>query len=282
MAMADLVMPRLPDQHTTPFYQAAAPSLPPAYQPHHAYNNPQISPLSTSNSTSPTSPKAYHTRQLRPMYMPAVLRPTEFPSKSSTAKQSPSAETEDDDDKALRSSNSFISLAGLSALGRLSRRSTGDSGKCMGGDWNLDLFPKVNALPKRDHWKPDQEATVCDEPTCKRYFSYFIRRHHCRRCGNIFCDWHSSYEIPLDEHANYNPRGTPSRACAHCYAEFKTWRSRTNSQASSDTSTQNGHGSATTPTSPIVASPTACGKNGAPKVPDAALSVPRDWNWSTF
>ena len=176
MAMADLVMPRLPDQHTTPFYQGPAPALPPAYQPH-AYT-PQISPLSTSNSASPTSPKAYHTRQVRPLYMPAVLRPTEFPSKPSSAKQSPAAEGEEDDDKVLRSSNSFISLAGLSALGRLSRRSTGDSGKCMGGDWNLDLFPKVHSLPKRDHWKVRAVHTspaVLDTITlCCRLFSAVI------------------------------------------------------------------------------------------------------------
>ncbi|KAJ9154957.1 Vacuolar segregation protein pep7 [Pleurostoma richardsiae] len=287
MAMADLVMPRLPDQqHQHAFYQPPLHTQQP-YQPP-AHYHPQISPMSTnSNNVSPTSPKTYHTRQVRPLYMPAVLRPTEFPSKAPP--KSPGLTDEDAADKALRSTGSFASLSGLSMLGRLSRKSTGDSGKFVDGDWNLDLFPKVTGLPSRDHWKPDSESTVCDEATCKRHFSYFVRRHHCRRCGNIFCDWHSSYEIPLDERADYNPRGAPSRACAHCFSEFKSWRSRTNSQASSDASSagsaRRGDANAAngtdtpTPASPITATP---GSSPSAQRTEVAMSVPRDWNWSTF
>lgn len=110
---------------------------------------PQISPLSTSNNASPTSPKPYHRQRLRPLYMPAVLRPTEHPSKNITGRKSEAQ----DDDSQLSSNNSFISLSGLGALSRLSRRTTGDSGKWVEDEWNLDLFPKPTAQPTRQHWK---------------------------------------------------------------------------------------------------------------------------------
>ncbi len=145
---------------------------------------------------------------------------------------------------------------------------------------------------------------MCDEPTCKKTFNYFTRRHHCRRCGNIFCDFHSAFEVPLDENANYNPRGAPSRACAYCFREFKTWRSRTNSSDISRTASDDtmqgaagkggvggvgigaaGRKAMTAPTSPVMALVARAGAPGTPtvaKVLDVAQSVPGDWNWSTF
>lgn len=302
--------------------------------------NPQISPLSTSNNGSPNSPQAninYHGNRVRPMYMPAVLRPNEHPSRevpagamdnnSAVGDDSEDGDTLDDDETAsrrsggMRSSGSFISLPGLPGLGafgigRLSRRSTNDSGKCISDNWNLDLFPEVNGLPSRSHWKPDTESAMCDEPTCKKSFNYFTRRHHCRKCGNIFCDFHSGFEVPLDEKAAFNPRGTANRACAYCYREFRTWRQRTNSSDMSSTSSGSttpgnaaapqtpqssaklrGAGkcseivnafnkkSATAPTSPVMTMAARIGGPGTPtmaKAPDVAQSVPGDWNWSTF
>ncbi|KAI1502717.1 hypothetical protein F5X99DRAFT_150107 [Biscogniauxia marginata] len=276
----DFIMPRLLEQHQPhylPHHQPPSQIQSPTYLPQSAqgYQSQQVSPLSTSNNGSPTSPKSYHRQRLRPLYMPAVLRPTQHPSKNTPTKKSEGQE----DDSPLGLNGSFISLAGLSALGRLGRRSTGDSGKCMDGDWNLDLFPKPTAQPTRRHWKPDTEATICDEPSCMRHFNYWTRRHHCRRCGNIFCDSHSASDIPLDQDANYNPRGTSSRACSHCYLEFKEWRSRTNSQSSEDSHVI--QGVRTTPASPTVSTPVGM-KGALLQHQEVAMSVPRDWNWSTF
>jgi len=142
--------------------------------------------------------------------------------------------------------------------------------------------------------QPDHESTICDDATCKSSFTILNRRHHCRRCGNIFCGEHSAYEIPLDQDAQYNPRGMPSRACAHCYSEFREWRSRTNSQSSSAGSSENSNSADGGSRSPVVAvSPTSVGgprlkgpaAMGLPhlaQTPEVAHSVPRDWNWSTF
>ena len=91
----DLIMPRLQDQQQSAFFQAQSQQQPPQWQQQQvlpSFPAPQqqsqgsihhISPLSTSGSTSPTSPKAYHTRQIRPLYMPAVLRPTEHADRKS-------------------------------------------------------------------------------------------------------------------------------------------------------------------------------------------------------
>jgi len=36
-------------------------------------------------------------------------------------------------------------------------------------------------------WMPDREATRCMSPSCGKPFTMTRRRHHCRRCGHIFC-----------------------------------------------------------------------------------------------
>jgi hypothetical protein len=295
----DFIMPRVPGEQQNPYYapahqqrqqyrpQQQAPFQPSpittTYPASTHYNSP-VSPLGTPGSISPTSSKNYITRQIRPLYVPAVLRPTEFPSKP--APLEPNVEDENDIiEDGLRPSSSFMSLGGLSAFGRLSRRSTGDSAKSVDSIWNFDQFPKPTGPPTRRHWKPDHESTICDHATCKRYFSYFTRRHHCRKCGNIFCDQHSTFEIPLDQDANFNPRGVPSRSCGHCYAQFREWRRlATGKPQNRDSPTGARHQTQLdTPSTPVAASPTAAGMGGLPlHTPDAAHSVPRDWNWSTF
>ncbi|KAI1823040.1 FYVE zinc finger protein [Xylaria intraflava] len=220
----------------------------------------QVSPLSTPDNGSPTSPNTHQRQQLRPLYVPAVLRPTEYLSKHGHGIK-PEIESHgqgQDDDRFLSSPTSFVSLPGLKAFNLLRRRSTNDSGNSMENDWNLGLFPAPTAPPTRHHWKPDPEATICDEPACLRNFSYWTRRHHCRRCGNIFCDLHSNFGVPLDQDANYNPRGN----------------------ASSDDSSIR-RDSQTAPTSPIITSPAVLNAQIPPSV-EAAMSVPRDWHWSTF
>lgn len=41
-------------------------------------------------------------------------------------------------------------------------------------------------LISKDKWKLDNEINKCYR--CDKQFNVLIRRkHHCRRCGNIFC-----------------------------------------------------------------------------------------------
>jgi len=55
---------------------------------------------------------------------------------------------------------------------------------------------------------------------CPREFSLFERRHHCRRCGDIFCGAHCSHYIRLDQNSNFNLMGSASRVCDRCNGEY--------------------------------------------------------------
>lgn len=223
MAMADLVMPRLPDNqqswfHHPPHYSPTGHGhghqrsnsyhmhqqqqqqqqqlyqqqqqqqqyqqiiqQPQRVSPPFASNSSDISPLSTSNNTSPVSPKNYHGRQVRPLYMPAVLRPNEFPAGAQVAKASPTGEEVDDDERVVRSSGSFTSLSGILSLSRLSRRSTNDSGKVVDWNWDLSNYAPVNGEPTRRHWK------VRSKKKKKRFLSL---RHTMRHCDTR--RWHTN------------------------------------------------------------------------------------------
>ncbi|KAJ2324818.1 hypothetical protein IWW51_003091 [Coemansia sp. RSA 2702] len=52
----------------------------------------------------------------------------------------------------------------------------------------LALFQR-QCLPE-SAWEPDEATATCRQ--CARRFTLFVRRHHCRRCGLVFCDACSS------------------------------------------------------------------------------------------
>ncbi|KAA6406568.1 MAG: FYVE domain [Lasallia pustulata] len=245
----------------------------------------QLSPSNSTSGTptaaSPTSPQSstmypdlpLHTKQLRPlkspMYVPAVLRPTERPPRQTITPP-----------RSVR--GSLDSLDGIAHT--LSGRSTGDGKNKEGSDDDSEEevvehinLPEVTGPPTKEHWKPDADAVICDAPICPKSFSLFERRHHCRRCGYVFCNNHSHFMIPLDQDAEFHPDGTLSRACKHCWNLYCSWevarRSRSNSTSS---------GATTTPVMPMLGSAKAGPLNPEATKATVSSSIPRDWNWSTF
>ncbi|KAG0476101.1 hypothetical protein HPP92_012942 [Vanilla planifolia] len=51
------------------------------------------------------------------------------------------------------------------------------------GDW-MNLMKPDNL--EKDHWVPDEAVSQCT--SCGVAFGPFVRGHHCRNCGDIFCD----------------------------------------------------------------------------------------------
>lgn len=56
-------------------------------------------------------------------------------------------------------------------------------------------FAAVQELAVGARWKLDSEKAACEK--CNKKFGVFTRQHHCRRCGGLFCDAHSSKTADL-------------------------------------------------------------------------------------
>ncbi|XP_042911002.1 RUN and FYVE domain-containing protein 2 isoform X2 [Parasteatoda tepidariorum] len=59
-------------------------------------------------------------------------------------------------------------------------------------------------------WTHDKQATICRQ--CNKPFSVARRKHHCRHCGDIFCNSCSDNTMPLPSSAK------PVRVCDTCYS----------------------------------------------------------------
>lgn len=89
-------------------------------------------------------------------------------------------------------------------------------------DWMTIIKPPNE---EKDHWVPDEAVSKCT--SCGSDFGAFLRKHHCRNCGDIFCDKCTSGRIALtaDEQAQ------PVRVCDRCLAEVTQRLSRAKESA---------------------------------------------------
>ncbi|XP_020587375.1 1-phosphatidylinositol-3-phosphate 5-kinase FAB1B-like isoform X2 [Phalaenopsis equestris] len=84
------------------------------------------------------------------------------------------------------------------------------------------LLPRLSepAYVSKDFWMPDSSCRVCYD--CDTRFTIFVRKHHCRLCGRVFCGSCSANSIPIPS-AEPNSRrldGDRVRVCNFC---FKQW-----------------------------------------------------------
>ncbi|KAF2231376.1 hypothetical protein EV356DRAFT_506942 [Viridothelium virens] len=203
--------------------------------------------------------------QKSPLYVPAVYRPTERPVRQPVTPPA-GAETSFDLSRSPAAQRASGEVSGLARI--------------VTDEWNEAALGKVTGLPTKNHWKPDASAQACNLGNCNKTFTFFYRRHHCRRCGNIFCGDHSVHAVPLDQHARFHPSGSRQRACDRCWADYKMWETarvtRTNSTSSQSS------GASPKPVAVGTPNPIPNGPEGVQRLGSMAESAPREWNWSTF
>ncbi|EFQ93261.1 hypothetical protein PTT_09420 [Pyrenophora teres f. teres 0-1] len=267
----------IPQQHQHAPYQ------------HHAYRKSTHSQYSPTNSAmmnapaniSPTSPR--NTTQLplgrhQGIYqprtaigIPAALRRTEKPANKSPPKT----------DSALNSPNHGWSVGGPYAWN--ANESSATSITQVGNEdmkslYNDEPLSPVSGPITRNHWQADGSTPVCTASSCQQPFTLFQRRHHCRKCGGIFCWQHSRNQVRLDELALFHPEGHWHRACDRCYSSFREWEHlRSRSSMSSHSSGSNAPASAKSIEAPAPAKPVENSRVGS-----LAQSLQGTWNWSTF
>ncbi|KAJ5167544.1 uncharacterized protein N7482_006325 [Penicillium canariense] len=255
--------------------------------------SPTNSTTTTPTNNSPTSPRLTNStlhqlplqsRQLRPLkgplYVPAALRPTERPQKSSpiTPPRSVHGSLDSLNEDTEPISRRFTMESKSSGISKVAEH-----------EWmKTEHLGLVTGLPTRDHWKADAASSNCDSPTCRSSFGLFVRRHHCRHCGHVFCYNHTPHAVPLDQNARFHPDGVLSRACDLCWSAYQRWEeTRTDRlnriQNSIDAKNTEGE---TTPLAEDLEASENSGRTALKanlgQTPDVAASVPRDWNWSTF
>ena len=249
----------------------------------------QGSPTTSATLTPSTpSPSSIHNnsagsqlplaqRQIRPpkspMYIPAALRPTDRPNRSTPL--TPPRSVHGSTDSLMKPVAGAVEASNKAAAKE--SQQTGPSAEEM-QELSKEL-PAVTAPPTHQHWKPDANAIICDGPTCQKGFGLFERRHHCRHCGNVFCNEHSSLKVPLDQDAEYHPQGSSVRSCEHCRARYDEWVVRLWALLQQR---RNGQVTAAESESAARFIQRARGKDIAAHKASVAGSVSRDWNWSTF
>ena len=80
----------------------------------------------------------------------------------------------------------------------------------------------LTGLAHAARWKRDNEVDKCEK--CQRQFAWNIRRHHCRRCGGIFCDqcsrWTIDLAVALAGESNKTVTNVrKARVCEQCYSD---------------------------------------------------------------
>ena len=82
----------------------------------------------------------------------------------------------------------------------------------MGLHASPSIRKKAARQSRKPDWKPDNTTRLC--VGCKKRFTITTRRHHCRRCGNIFCSACSSARKAL--HPTFGYGNAVVRQCRWC------------------------------------------------------------------
>ncbi|KAI9715568.1 MAG: hypothetical protein M1812_005872 [Candelaria pacifica] len=73
-------------------------------------------------------------------------------------------------------------------------------------------------LVTRQHWQRSGGNDACSEPMCGKRLTAIYGSVNCRKCGRLFCEEHTMYQMKLSRSAQHEPvRGYWCRVCETCY-----------------------------------------------------------------
>lgn len=150
-----------------------------------------------------------------PMYVPAVLRRTVDDDHAT-----PIIEEESPDLHATASPSNSVASAELQYSTDSHRGNALRAGPYVLAPRQHDYI--VRAAPTRRHWLRDETVAECGAAACHKRFNFFERRHHCRKCGGIFCKEHTLHFLYINHLAQFTTggRGTLSRVCDGCIDQY--------------------------------------------------------------
>ncbi|GAV55780.1 hypothetical protein ZYGR_0AY01730 [Zygosaccharomyces rouxii] len=287
-------------------------------QPGHQPNAHKKSGLSPATGVAPTNATARRcVKQInnpkKPLYLPAVLRDvSETNLRNEDFVRPPSPQ------QSLVSNNQTITSRNLQQQAQYSNQSTSASSAAsihssnssviescrrqialwffpngeystLENRWSQLLDPP--APPTKRHWLHDSKRGSCHY--CHKLFTFWERKHHCRHCGDIFCQQHLGHWLYLNSDASFiiggGGLGTLSKICDGCLEEYENvvknpkWKSQ-------KLNNLNQQGGSVEPSTTAAATPPRNMEginvqNDDSKVDfigSVAGSVPADWNWSSF
>ena len=80
--------------------------------------------------------------------------------------------------------------------------------------------PKIDPdeVVTRKHWQKPGSNDFCSDPTCGKRLNSTNGKVNCRKCGKLFCEDHTMYQIKLSRSAQHEPvHGIWCRVCETCY-----------------------------------------------------------------
>lgn len=82
----------------------------------------------------------------------------------------------------------------------------------------LESIIDPEELVTRKHWQRSTGHDLCTEPACGKTLGPLAGSINCRKCGRLFCEVHTMYQMKLSRSASHDPvRGYWCRVCETCY-----------------------------------------------------------------
>ena len=79
----------------------------------------------------------------------------------------------------------------------------------------------------RVHWQRPGPNDHCLDPACGKRLNSTNGKVNCRKCGKLFCEEHTMYQMKLSRSAQHEPvRGIWCRVCETCYKSREGYNDR--------------------------------------------------------